>query len=272
MLLDSAVATAGRPFNFRLYRGLLSKATARRWEEREFGAAREIFFTATVPALFPEEAAAIIGPAPLSDPESDSRRLDRFVSHFDERYFPIHDCDPEWIGQGLHHVTEAWEEWRWEQVWESPGEVVLVLAILGREWEALQDRTAWGELRAACPTLPEEPPSALPAAPLSEEQAARAFAGTPYAALAGLIRWMAGETGSPFLDTNSEWGMDTTFDPNDLGVVRELAESWRTVAVPLLDAVEALTTLIATDPAWHLTEILAALAAAAIPTGARVGP
>jgi len=270
--LPSMAAPTGRPLNFRILQRTLARAVERRVEERAFREAREHFFTLTVPALFPDKVAAIIGPTPLDDRDDDDRRCERFVAHFEGEYFPICDLDPEWIGQGLRHITEAWEDWRWEQASQSPGEIILLLAVLGHDWFAVRDPQEWCELRESCPALPAGTLVPLPTAALTEEQATMAFAGTPYEALRGLLRWIAGETGSPFLDIGEESGMETTFDPDDLTLVRALAEDWRTVALPLVSAVEELAALVAADPARHLAALLDALAAAGIPTGLAVGP
>ncbi len=141
----------------------------------------------------------------------------------------------------------------------------LLLVFLAHPYDAAlgPDRTSWfAEAENVVPReLLEDVLAANRQGWLPKDLEER-LAGTPYAALADLARWLHHETGLIFLDCDYE------NSENDIGWSHEeleaLGADWRESRA-LMDGVNALAEAVELDPEYHMRNILRLLAPAAPP-------
>ncbi len=197
----------------------------------------------------------------------ETTRVWAFVGRCEADYFPLQPCEeyaelvdevPFYRFGFTYDEVEAWDG--------RTGHLLLMIAVLGG---------AMPGLAAHCDCLREEAhvtDETLALIPADQRDPAAldaALVGTPYAATADLARWLYGDTGSCFLDAT--WEMQVIDNEGwTPGIVATLTAQWR-AAEALMGRVDALATLLETDPDAHFAALLRAVGAVWQPAVASLG-
>lgn len=225
-------------------------------------------FERIVRELWPTgDAARAILDARRPGERRETTRVWTFLERCEADYFPLQPCEEyaELVDEvpfyrfGLtYDEVEAWDG--------RSGQLLLAIAVLGG---------AMPGLAAHCDFLREEAHvtdetlALIPADGREPAALDAALVGTPYAATGDLARWLYGDTGSCFLDAT--WEIQVIDNGGwTPGIVATLTAQWR-AAEALMGRVDALATLLETDPNAHLAALLRAVGASGQPSGASEG-
>lgn len=182
----------------------------------------------------------------------ETTRVCAFIERFSAEYFPLvpGDAYAEVVGEvPFERLGFTYDDV--EEYGGRLGYLMLIVAVLG-------DTTPG--LVAHCETLRDEAGIApdtlalIPADQRDPDELDAALAGGPYAAAADLARWLYGTTGSCFLDLT--WEMQVLDNEGwTRAFVDELRAQWL-AAEPLIARVDALATLLESDPDARFAALL----------------
>jgi len=201
-----------------------------------------------------EQADSILG-ARRPGERRESTRVWAFVERCSADYFPLQPCEEyaEVIGEiPFERLGFSYDDV--EEYNGGIGYLLLLIAVLG---DTIPGFAAHCDALHEEASIAETTFAAIPAGQRTPDRLAAALDGTPYAATTDLARWLYDETGSCFLDLT--WEMQLL--DNDgwtPAFIDELRAQWR-AAAPLIARVDALATLLESDPDAHFAALLRAL-------------
>ncbi len=209
-------------------------------------------FRRLVEEYLPDRLAEVMG-ARGPDGERETARVAAFVSAFTREYFPIHEPF-EYAGlvHGIPYYRLGWEAEQLHDV-GRPGGRLLLRALCSHEgWG---DDTRLPALDALSEYVPDELLARIPDGGVGREQLHRLLDGTRLEPAALFGDWLAGATGTPFLDINYEDGIPD--DEWDRDCVLWGVEEWPK-AMALLDRIEVFERWLEQDPRARFAELLGA--------------
>ena len=217
----------------------------------------ELAFRELVRRLLPEDEPVILA-AGRTRGDRDAERVWAFCSAFEQRYFPIYECEePEQLLYSIPFVRMGWGYDAFHDL--DPRTGTLLLRALCAEPYA-------GSLGARVPLLeaveglgvPRELLQRVPGDGLEPADLHAVLDGGPYAAAAEFADWTWGQTDLAFLDCDDEVEVvDAEWTDDN---VQELTRQWQ-AARALMDRVTALEAWLEQNPAGHFAQLLdAALA------------
>ena len=186
----------------------------------------------------------------------EATRVWAFAERFAADYFPLQLCEEyaEIVGEvPFYRFGFSYDEV--EAYNGRIGYLMLLIAVLGgampglvAHCDALREEAGIGVETLNLIAADQREPASIDAA----------LVGTPYAAMGDLARWLYGDTGSCFLDIT--WDMQVV-DNEDWtpGIIAMLTAEWR-AAEALMARVDALATLLESDPDAHFAALLRAAA------------
>lgn len=220
----------------------------------------EVAFRHLVAAVFPEpaDAAAILGARPTgghSWADRETARCWAFSHLVEERLFPVYEMSEyAEVLAGVPFIRAGWTDERTHELEDlRRGEWMLLALCLGADGPG---GLAWHDALAREAGVRAADLARLPPDGFDRRTLHARLDGTPWAATAEFADWLAGDTGTCFLDFTDELDVLDN-DEWDPAYLADLAAQWR-LAEGIQARIAALCARLEADPAARFAALVAA--------------